>query len=248
MKEILVAITVVFLLMSSCKKDKEVTEPTRINLLTRVVSQAGTNDSIVQTFTYDASNRITIINQSSNPFNAARVYRFNYNPDGSLAYFDDDAFGRFRFTFNAAGKLESKRTFAVSGGTETLRDTYIFTYAGNVITRNYTPQSGNGFITKYTTAANGNLTALSEFTKSSPADNIGTLSATLTYTNYDNKINNLVGFPGVTLFPENSVNNVGTINYPSFVLSYTYTYNADGYVTKRVDNGGSISLYEYRRL
>ena len=248
MKKFLFTSLAFVLVASWCKKNDNPTVPTRTNLVTRIVSEAGTNDSLVRTYTYDVNNRVTMINQTANPYNSARVYSFSYNPDGSLAYADDNAFGRYRFTFDTNGKLIAKKTYGVSGTTETLRDTYIFSYSGNIVTRNYTPQSGNGFISKYTIATNGNLTALNEFNKSSPTDNVGTPDGTITYTNYDSKKNISTGFPSLFLFPENSVNNVGTITYPSFMISYTYMYNADGYVTRRVDNGGSISLCEYRRL
>ena len=196
MKKFLFTSLAFVLVASSCKKNDNPTVPTRTNLVTRIVSEAGTNDSLVRTYTYDVNNRVTMINQTANPYNSARVYSFSYNPDGSLAYADDSAFGRYRFTFDANGKLIAKKTYGVSG----------------------------------------------------PTDNVGTPDGTITYTNYDSKKNISTGFPNLFLFPENSVNNVGTITYPSFMISYTYTYNADGYVTRRVDNGGSISLYQYRIL
>lgn len=237
-------------IIASCKKEKVEEQPATpaTNLLIRSVTEANTNDSLVRTFTYDANNRVTVINQTANPSNAARTFTFSYNPNGSLAYYDDNIFGRYRLTYNAAGKVDSKKTYTVNNGTETLSYSLIYTYNGSVVTENYTPQPGIGSIEKYTFDGSGNLITVNSYLKSSPTDNVGAANGTSTYSNYDNKKNNEGGFPSAVRFPSNSVNNEGSVVYTNGSYSYTYLYNADGYVTKRTDNGGYITLYQYRRL
>ncbi len=250
MKKLLLSTLFATLFFVACSKNnpEEIVQPQKVNLLTRSVIEAGTNDSIVQTYTYDVNNRVTIINQTANPSNDARLYKFFYNTNGSLAYYDSNIFGRYKYVYNSLGKIITKNTYDLVGNVETFRDTYSYSYSTNVVTENVTPHSSNGFIYKYTFDTSGNLITVNSFTKSSPTDVVGTASGNSTYNNYDNKKNNGGGFPSLVLFPSNSVNNVGTVVYGSNSYSYTYIYNSDDYVTKRTDDGGSITTYKYIRI
>ena len=90
MKKVLFAFMAFAVVISSCKKNKTndlVEAPSRTNMMTKTVINAGANDSIVRAFAYDASNRLTGYTQSSNPYNAARNFNFTYNIDGTLTYY-----------------------------------------------------------------------------------------------------------------------------------------------------------------
>ncbi len=246
MKRTIIVIIVAAITLSACKKERN--QNNGESLVTKAVLQAGTNDSIVRTSTYDAINKVIQINQSANQLNVARVYKFVYSADGSLSYFDDNALGRYRFERDGSGRIVSQKNFIMNGNVETLKQNTNYSYDGTTVTENYTPETSNGYINIYSYDANGNTTSVKRYNKASRNDTVGTLVRTTSYGNYDNK-KHASSFPKEVSFPLSSVNNVGIITYsPSDIDNYVYEYNTDGYPVKATRNTTSTTLYTYRKL
>lgn len=245
MKKLIFACLVFTLAFASCKKNKDVVEPAHKNLVTKRTD----NDGLTFTYTYDASNKMIAYTQSANPSNAPRNYTFTYNTNGSLAeYFESISQNKGKYTYNTDGTVNTQKEYNVNGTTETLVNTYTYTYVAGVVTQNYIfAPTGNGFRQEYKYGANGNLIEVKSFT-TTPANPSGTYSGAVTYGNYDTKNTPGSSFPAAFSFPGYGKNNVGSISYSSGgTTTYTYEYNVDGYPTKRID-GTNISVYEYKRL
>ncbi len=245
MKKLIFACLAFSLAFASCKKNKDVIEPAHQNLMTKRTD----NDGLNFTFSYDASNRMTAYTRTSNPVNPAINITYTYNTNGSLAeYFESNSQLKGKFTYNMDGTIGNQKEYTVNGATETLVNTYTYTYVAGVVIQNYIfAPTGNGFRQEYKYDANGNLIEVKSFT-TTPANPSGTYSGAVTYGNYDTKNNPNSSFPAASRFPNSSKNNVGSISYSSGgTATYTYEYNVDGYPTKKMD-GTNISIFEYKRL
>ena len=244
MKKLIFACLAFSLAFTACKKNKDVIEPAHQNLVTKRTD----NDGLTFTYTYDASNKMIAYTQSANPSNAPRNYTFTYNTNGSLAeFFESISQNKGKYTYNTDGTVNTQKEYSVSGATETLVNTYTFTYVAGVVIQNYIyAPTGNGWRQEYKYNANGNLIEVKSYT-TTPANPAGTYSGVVTYGNYDTKNTPGSSFPAAFSFPGYGKNNVGSIVYSFGTVNYTYEYNADGYPIKRID-GTSISIYEYKRL
>ncbi len=233
------------LVFTACKKSDDVVEPVHKNLLLKL-----TNDGVVYTHTYDANNRMTAFARTSNPSNPARSYTFTYNTNGTLIeYFESIGGFKVKYTYNTDGTVANQKEYSVSGATETLSNTYTYTYVAGVVIANYVnASSGNGFRDEYKYDANGNVIEDKQYT-TTPANPAGTFSSTTTYGNYDTQNNPNSSYPSAFMFPFSAKNNFRSFSYSTGgSATYTYEYNADGYPTKRTTAGADLVTYEYKRL
>jgi len=246
MKKLLVVCLAFAFVVISCKKSKDdAAEPAHINLLTKRTD----NDGLIFNFTYDANNRMATWVRNSNAYNGPQNISFTYNANGTLAqFFDSQSSRKTKYTYNADASVSTQKTYSVSGATETLNDTYTYTYAPAAVTENYVQAStGNGFRQEYKYDTNGNLTEVKSY-NTTPANPAGTYSGVVTYSGYDAKPSYNSSTPAAFLFPTSIKNNVGNIVYPFGTGIYTYEYNADGYPIKKSENGTLVSTFEYQRL
>jgi YD repeat-containing protein len=246
MKKLLFACLALSIAATSCKKSKDdVVEPAHKNLLTKRTD----SDGLVFNYIYDANNRMVTWTRTSNPSNPAENISFTYNANGTLAQWVETLRSiKTKFTYNGDGTVSTKKAYSVFGATETLNDTYTYSYAANAVTENYVQAStGNGFRQEYKYDANGNVTEIKSY-NTTPANPAGTYSGIITYGAYDNKNHYNSSAPAAFLFPYSIKNNAGTIVYPSGTGNYTFEYNADAYPTKRFENGTLYSTFEYQRL
>lgn len=245
MKKLLFVCLAFTLVATSCKKDKDIVEPARKNLLIKRTD----SDGLVFNYTYDANNRMVTWTRSSNPSNPAQNISFTYNANGTLAQWVNSLNAiKTKFTYNGDATVSTQKTYSVSGATETLNDTYTYTYAVGAVTENYiSAATGNGFRQEYKYDANGNVTEIKSY-NTTPANPAGTYSGVTTYGAYDNKNHYHSSTPASFLFPYSIKNNAGTIVYPFGTANYTFEYNADGYPTKRFENGTLYATFEYQRL
>lgn len=250
MKKLMFVFLAFGLAFSACKKNDDVIEPAHKNLVTKITSDGAVPaDRLIYTYTYDASNRMTTFAFTSNPYNPPRNYTFTYNTNGSLAeYFESIGHYKGKYTYNADGTVATKKEYSVSGATETLNDSYTYTYTAGIVTENYVSVStGNGFRQEYKYDANGNNTEIKSYT-TTPANPAGTFAGTSTYGNYDAQNNPNSSYPSAFIFPGSAKNNFRSLVYSTGGNNtYTYEYNADGYPTKRTA-GTNVSVYEYKRL
>jgi YD repeat-containing protein len=247
MKKLLFVALAFTLAISSCKKSNDdVAEPAHVNLLKKITYPA---DGLILNYTYDANNRMATYVRNSNASNPPVNIAFTYNTNGTMASnFDSESSRRTKYTYNADASVSTKKAFSVSGVTETLNDTYTYTYATGAAMENYVQAStGNGFRQEYRYDANGNLTEVKAY-NTTPANPAGTYSGVVTYNNYDSKSNYNSSAPAAFYFPSSVKNNVGAVVYPFGTTTYTYEYNADGYPTKRFENGTLGATFEYQRL
>lgn len=247
MKTVIFALAVLSLSISSCKKDKDVPE-VRKNLLVKQTYFENGAPSIVYTYGYDANNRMTSFAFTGNASNTPRNYSYTYNAAGALTEaFESQSSLKTRYSYNATGTVSDLKEYQVSGATETLVYTYIYSYAGGIISENLVyALPANAFRNEYKYDVKGNLAEIKSYT-TTVANPAGTYSSTLTFSNYDSKHSPRESFPAAMVFTYTAINNPGTLVYPSFTINYTYEYNADGYPTKRID-GTNSDTYEYRRL
>ncbi len=245
MKKILFICLAFALAASSCKKSKDEAEPVHKNLLTKRTD----SDGLIFTFTYDGNNRMVTWKRTSNASNPAQNIAFTYNTNGTLAeYFNSENSQKTKFTYNTDASVSTRKDYSVSGATETLTNTYTYTYGTAAVTENYVSAStGNGFRQEYKYDANGNQTEVKSY-NTTPANPAGTYSGVVSYNGYDTKNNYLSSAPAAFLFPGSIKNNVGSIVYSFGTGNYTYEYNADGYPTKKSENGTLVSTFEYQRL
>jgi len=245
MKRVLFLCLAFTVALSACNKNDNDTPAARKNLLTKRTD----SDGLVFNFTYDASNRMVTWVRSSNPLNSAQNITFTYNANNTLASdFESISSRRNRYTYNADGSVSTKKSYSVSGVTETLTDEYTYTYGAGTVTENYVSTStGNGFRQEYKYDAQGNQTEVKSY-NTTPANPAGTYSGIVTYSGYDGKPHSHASAPVAFFFPSTIKHNVGTVVYPFGTATYTYEYNADGYPTKKSENGALASTYEYQRL
>lgn len=246
MKKLMFLSLALGLVFTACKKSNDVVEPAHKNLLLKI-----TNDGLISTHTYDASNRMITFARTSNPSNPARSYTFTYNTNGSLAeYFESIGLNKGKYTYNADGTVATQKEYNVSGATETLVNTYTYTYVAGVVMANYVyAPTGNGFRDEYKYDGNGNLIEDKVYSNTTPANPAGTYSVTITYGNYDAQNNPNSSYPSAFIFPGSAKNNFRSFSYSTGGSNiYTYEYNADGYPTKRTTAGADVVAYEYKRL
>lgn len=247
--KILIILCVVIL--AACKKDKKENEPVveQKTYIKKQITSQGTN-----TWNYDAQNRLNTmqfasINEVPNPSYTYKASNFNNNGDINDALTDyisaiiNDI--KEINTYNADGNLIRVNFIDnVTGASQGYRTQE---YTGNQIKlTNYNASNTINSSTLYTKSADGkNVVELKFYTSA------GTLSGTTTYSNFDNKKNIQTLYPKGWSTGIKSENNYQTETYtPASTgitanYTYTYEYNEDGYVTKRIAASGAFISYEY---
>lgn len=243
----LICFTVVF---AACKKNKD--NPALVNEQKNYLIKKTRGES-TETWSYDNQNKLTAIvfanpTNSSSPSNTYKIISYNNNGDVNEALYDyvsatiNDV--KVLYTYNTEGNL-IRSTFIdnVTGATGNYQ---IIEYIGKQIkVSSYESNAIEGFNT-YTKSADGKNVIEKKYYDSS-----GTLFYTWTYSNFDKKKNIQLLYPKSLTSGVSSENNYQTEIYKdtnsggTTTFTYTFEYNADGYVTKRTAANGTFSSYEY---
>ncbi|GEP51560.1 hypothetical protein FNO01nite_22320 [Flavobacterium noncentrifugens] len=238
------ALLLLFIGFSSCSSDDDNAQKqpeTHANLLTKIND---VTEGLVTTIAYDSSNKMISFDRTANDFNPETHLTFTYDAAGLLSEMVAGT-AITKYFYNAEGKL-TKTEQSNSG---TIYSVHQFVYAGSKVTDNYNYAPTNQGWKEIYTFENGNVTQVESYSATSAANPNGTYEGTFHRSNYDGKPAVKSSMPWQFQFPDVSANNVGTSQYcTTCVSNFVYEYNADGYPTKRTENGTATVLYEYKRL
>jgi hypothetical protein len=267
MKKILLPL--IFLaLIASCKKEDA---PASKNLLDKIVTKEGT-DSIVTSYSYDASNRFVgesakdpikneTFNRTLTRDNNGRVTKVT---DAEVSSTPVSTFTDFVYLGTTDTKLRNGKSSFVQSGV-TINDSSAYEYSGTQVTKtnHYWSTSAVPYTLieyyDYTYDARGNITSVKFYQVSTPGLNDFKLQYTVTFT-YDDKINPILSKDDALIeYIGNqyvSPNNITALTYndvrtPSnnFTAAVTYEYRADGRPTKStstIAGSSSVSTFTYR--
>jgi hypothetical protein len=249
MKSKIILSTLLLCLLFSCKKKSEdVPAVQNIYCSKLIQSTLGT-----ETWSYDAQNKPTLltftsVDENVNPSYNYRILKYTANGSIEEAIYDYVSPTRQDVklvnTFNAEGKFTRVDTYNAS--TQTLQSYSTAIYATGSVRVNYYATAAvlSSYYLYIPTADGKNV----EEIKSYSGNNV--LSYSNKNSNFDTQKSFQSLYPVGYLIGAVSTNNSRTIvlSEPpnTFTYNYTFEYNADGYVTKRINaTTGSVVSFEY---
>jgi len=265
MRNALIAVMLVVVVMSSCKKDD--TGSDSQNLLAKIVTKQGSDSTVVE-YNYDSQLRFiqektTSVDASGAEINTislvrdanGRATKLTEAVSGSGTYVTDYAYvspsdkklrnGIYRFDYNGTQVTDS---IAFAYATKVSKTTHYYSAVGVPSTQAY--------YYEYTYDTKGNMTQAKLYQPNSSGTTV--LSATINF-EYDNKINPIyfnddvlveyLGYQYTSPSNITKVNVVGADPADNFTATSVYEYRADGRPTKATttaDGSTYVAVYTYK--
>ncbi len=253
--KLLIAISI-FSIISCSKSDDGNTAPAKF-LLTKEITVDYTN-----IYTYDSSNKLTTITKQGKvdriPTLKSALFSFSYNSDNTLKeiikeYIETNNNVTTYRSFNTYenGVLKqinnSKKNIATTLFEIIQTDQFVYV-SDNILDVNTFRTSGTNYRTRYT-LSNKNKTQIDQYDNITTNNTQGTYSFTGVYSNFDNKNYIYASLPKDFEPSEYAfVNNHTKYQAGNYMETFTFEYNADNNVTKKTDNLGYVTNYEYTKI
>lgn len=256
----IIVLAILSLFTISCSNDDNESETIPVKpayLLTK-----STNNLGYSTYTYDANNKLTVV-ETINPGFSNYKTTFFYNSNGKIEEMLEVATGLFSssstkvvYIYDGQNRLIEKKYLLNSYDKPQQFDyerSTFFEYNGNSVIHKIV-YKGKTFATDrsvFDFDSNGNILKCTSYNQIDANNPNGLIYSYQVYT-YDDKLYMETSFPAEYKFPYYTKNNIvksveTNSSNPSKTENVVYEYNSDGYPTKKT-SGQYVYTYEYKKL